>query len=47
MKNAVVAGKMCAKSTLVGEFYRQNGLKSPEILHNLGINRKLAVQACH
>lgn len=43
IKDTIVAGKMCAKSILVEEFCRQNGLNSPEILHNQGINRKLPV----
>lgn len=43
INDAVVASKMCAKSTLVGEFYWHDGLKSPEIFHNLGINRKLSM----
>lgn len=43
IKDTIVAGKMCAKSILVEEFYWQNGLNSPEFLHNQGINRKLPV----
>lgn len=38
----IVSGKMCSKTLLaVKKFYREKTLKSLEVLHNLGINRKL------